>query len=84
MLFGFPITCFPFNTAQGKEGPLAVSVLRPSGGESLDSFLLPLSLLKLVGNLEERGRGRVTKYCISYGCWNERVGSRTRTLGLLH
>lgn len=41
-------------------------------GKSLDSFLLPLSLLKSVGNLEEKG-GRVTKYCISYGCWNEQL-----------
>lgn len=51
--------------------------------KSLDSLLMPFFLLKYVGNLEEKGVGRVTKYYINYDCWNEQLGNRGRILCLL-
>lgn len=53
-------------------GPLTV--------KSLDSLLMPFFLLKYVGNLEEKGVGRVTKYCINYDCWNEQLDNRENSV----
>lgn len=44
----------------------------------LDGFLLPVFVFPpahRVGKLEEKGEGRVTKYCSNYDRWNERLGN---------